>query len=787
MASFKKRANKKNAGRNIREKKEWKDDDEEAEPVALTTNRGANPPTQVSSSLLSFDDEVGEGEEFKIKKSSLSKKLRRERELEERKRQEEKLIKEALRDDDDEDDKEEEEGGGEGNGEGSVLDRLHAGIVPDATMIHAIRKKRQLVRERGGGGGGRGLEYMSLDKDDKKAPKAASGKSRLIREDENDKSDEEEEEEEGGSGLTSRHMTFGKKKEPARQLQVLSALENIDSESEDEETQRWEEEQINKGIKASNPLPADEPVTINSLDPLTQSFIYGIDYQQQQYQQQTRAPPPPPVSVKFVPVTFDSLKSRLSNRLQELKDSVANHRRQLDQVMADVKDANDFIEGADTSITRIEEHYLFYQQMKGYLRDLLSCLAIKAPLIKSIEVKVQSIHSKRSRLLITRRRQDVTDESEECRVGVANDEGRQGRIVEREGRRRRRREKRERQEVATDHYEGMSSDDELLETDKIRFNKELESLGPDINDVFSDVVDDFCDLNIIKTRFEQWKFTQSSSYSEAYVSLCLTKIFTPYVRHELIYWNPLEFDAIPIDSMKWLQCLLTYGYHEGEEPDITDNDIHLIPQLIDRVLISKINGFIASVWDPLSSAQTQCLVKTLQYLQEEFPTVSPQTDNFKDLQRSLIKRIQESINEDMYIPLMNKSQLEATNTHSYSFYQRQYWKSMKLLGNTLCCQGLLPDSVLYQLAFDGLVSRYILLSLQHSPINELTVSKTNKLLHILPSDWLKGGTSDNYKGVESLRRFINYLIEKIEMSEQHNKANRLLKEKLLPLQSLFNC
>ena len=67
-----------------------------------------------------------------------------------------------------------------------------------------------------------------------------------------------------------------------------------------------------------------------------------------------------------------------------------------------------------------------------------------------------------------------------------------------------------------------------------------ESLGPDINDVFSDVVDDFCDLNIIKTRFEQWKFTQSNSYTEAYVSLCLTKIFTPYVRQELIYWNPLE-------------------------------------------------------------------------------------------------------------------------------------------------------------------------------------------------------------------------------------------------------
>lgn len=44
-------------------------------------------------------------------------------------------------------------------------------------------------------------------------PPKASGKSRLIREDENDKSDEEEE---GVAG----HMTFGKKDEPGRQMEV---------------------------------------------------------------------------------------------------------------------------------------------------------------------------------------------------------------------------------------------------------------------------------------------------------------------------------------------------------------------------------------------------------------------------------------------------------------------------------------------------------------------------------------------------------------------------------------
>ena len=46
--------------------------------------------------------------------------------------------------------------------------------------------------------------------------------------------------------------------------------------------------------------------------------------------------------------------------------------------------------------------------------------------------------------------------------------------------------------------------------------------------------------------------------------------------------------------MNWIQCLLSYGYREGvglgEEPDLTDDDTHLIPQLIDRVVLSKIIG-----------------------------------------------------------------------------------------------------------------------------------------------------------------------------------------------------
>lgn len=55
------------------------------------------------------------------------------------------------------------------------------------------------------------------------------------------------------------------------------------------------------------------------------------------------------------------------------------------------------------------------------------------------------------------------------RVVKADAEARQRRVVEREGRRRRRRERRQRAGPAVAHDEGMSSDDELLETDRMEF------------------------------------------------------------------------------------------------------------------------------------------------------------------------------------------------------------------------------------------------------------------------------------------------------------------------------
>ena len=58
--------------------------------------------------------------------------------------------------------------------------------------------------------------------------------------------------------------------------------------------------------------------------------------------------------------------------------------------------------------------------------------------------------------------------------------------------------------------------------------------------MFEDVMDDFHDLDQIKSRFEDWRNKHSESYNEAYIGLCLPKLFTPFVKLGLITWNPLQ-------------------------------------------------------------------------------------------------------------------------------------------------------------------------------------------------------------------------------------------------------
>ncbi|CAI8017357.1 PAX3- and PAX7-binding protein 1 [Geodia barretti] len=680
----------------------------------------------------------------------------------------------------DESEEEEEEGTGPLV---SLSQQLKEGcFIPNAEFIHRARREREERRQMGDGGGGGGAPgFMALSTSKKKVP-VAKGKSRLVREDDNDKSDES-----GGEDGGRRRMDAGSHDMAAvKQFQVLQGLEEMGSD-EDEETKRWEEEQILKGVKASAP---DQLTPVNPgsshLSMLDQSFLMGTggygdlgaSYMTPSYVQAVQAyagitpqgvasETPPTggsgevkttknsfrIPEKLVPITLESLKSRLSNRLCDLQDSVSGHRERLGQIIADLEGSREEVGVAESRRGDLGVRYQFYQEMRGYLRDLLSCLGEKEPQISSLERAVRKVRKERADLLLERRRQDITDQDRECAqtnsvVQVPGSQevvARQRRAVERDGRRRRRRERRERGvgREKGEHRQGMSTDDELLEMNRLKFEKNMTKALAGAESVFGEVVEDFSQVVHIKTRLEEWKFGFPDSYSQAHVPLYLPQLLAPFARLELLQWNPLEDECPDFEAMQWFEVLMFYGFREGEEPDLSDPDTRLLPELVDRVIVTKLTILVQSVWDPLSSGQTRKLTSLLRQLASDYPTVSSEHRNTQSLFSSVLSRLRRATQDDVFIPLYTRAQIENSLSPHAVFYSQQFWSCVKLLGNITEWEGLVSPDALQELVLDGLLNKYLVLSLQTCPCSNLSVIKTGAIISRLPVTWLADGCHGN--------------------------------------------
>ena len=62
--------------------------------------------------------------------------------------------------------------------------------------------------------------------------------------------------------------------------------------------------------------------------------------------------------------------------------------------------------------------------------------------------------------------------------------------------------------------------------------------------MFDDVVEEFSLVSNVKQRLEEWKFGFPDSYSQAHIPLYLPQLFAPFVRLQLLPWNPLEVGGV---------------------------------------------------------------------------------------------------------------------------------------------------------------------------------------------------------------------------------------------------
>ena len=97
--------------------------------------------------------------------------------------------------------------------------------------------------------------------------------------------------------------------------------------------------------------------------------------------------------------------------------------------------------------------------------------------------------------------------------------------------------------------EGESSTDES-DSDSTAYQSNHDMLLQTADEIFSDASEEYSQLSVVKEKFEKWKKDYSSSYHDAFMSLSIPAIFSPYVRLELLKWDPLHCDE-DFSDMKW--------------------------------------------------------------------------------------------------------------------------------------------------------------------------------------------------------------------------------------------
>uniref|UniRef100_T1JJW7 GCF C-terminal domain-containing protein n=1 Tax=Strigamia maritima TaxID=126957 RepID=T1JJW7_STRMM len=662
---------------------------------------------------------------------------------------------------------------------------LESGSIPDAAMIHAARKRRQKAREMS--------EFISLDE-----PETEKNNSRLIRDDDNDRSDDDDEEHGG-------RISFSAVKAPLAKDRAREALlamtqkdeEGATDEEVDEEIERWEEEQIRKGVSIPQVTPIQHPSLYNSfalyqnVEPSTFKTFNNDPYvppkKMPEIQINISAPPPPPppplipATNKFT-MTLESYKNNLIERLDSRRQLCRDRERERDAIQDDLITRGNRILESEEASPNVSRAFTFYQAMRGYVTDLVECLdEEKMGKIIHLETSFLQLLKQRATRLVQRSQQDTRDQSDEFMallthkklhdpIDVSNrDNGAKARrVAEREGRRTRRRRARETWSQTVIHYEGMSSDDEEMEADTVQFNTEKDRLLDEASHVFDDVVEDYHSISLIKNRFEQWKETYPESYRNAFIGLCIPKVFFPFVRLQLIFWNFLEFmflffsfnkkkETRDFEEFAWFESLMFYGYNEKQSLDKIkdDSDSMVIPNIVERIILPRLTEFAESVWNPISTSQTLRFVNLVRRLVNEYPNIHGKNKKTLALLAAVVKRMRKTLDDDVYMPPYPKSVLDNKLSGANAFFQRQNWTCVKILRNFLSWQGILNDEILQEVALDGLLTRYLLWAMNISPFGKDTMEKAKMVTAIIPRSWFAKRESDTT--IAQLELFCKYL------------------------------
>ncbi|CAN6291043.1 unnamed protein product [Urochloa humidicola] len=654
-----------------------------------------------------------------------------------------------------EEDKSEEEEGGDEEDKGPA--------IPDRATIEAIRAKRQQMQQPRHAA----PDYISLDGGGVLSSRDAGGESSDEDDNETggriamftDKSTD-------GLRSTKGVFGGINNRGPAASLGALSdgimeVEDNREDDDDDDEERRWEEEQFRKGLgrrvddssvqRSANGAPAAAQV-----QPQAFGYSVGSHYQPPLSGVVPAASVFASGSVEFLSIAqqADVANKALQQNIRKLRETHKTTVSALVKTDTHLNEALSEISNLDSGLKEAEKKFVYMQELREYISVMCDFLNDKAFYIEELEEHMQKLHENRALAISERRAADLADESSviEAAVNAAvsilskgsssaylsaasnaaqaaaaaaressnlppeldefgRDINLQKRmdLKRREENRRRRKAKSESKRLASavknndiEKIEGEISTDES-DSESTAYVSSRDELLRTADVVFSDASEEYSSLKFVKDKFEGWKIQYPSAYRDAHVAISAPSVFTPYVRLELLKWDPLH-RTTDFFNMDWHKILFEYGMQNEEiESASVSKDTDVVPVLVEKVALPILHHRIKHCWDVLSTQRTANAVHAISMVISYLPETSK---DLHQLLASVKSRLSQAI-ADLSVPAWG-SMVTRTVPGASQFAAYRFGVATRLLKNVCLWKDTLADHVVEELALDELLTGKIL-------------------------------------------------------------------------------
>eukprot|EP00752_Nemacystus_decipiens_P001258 g1256.t1 len=587
---------------------------------------------------------------------------------------------------------------------------------------------------------------------------------------------------------------------------------------DDEEQQRWEEEQVRRGATrpAAKPKPAVPPTspwgggaaisTMNGGGGTGGAGWGGVGAGERP---------------KFLGI--NEMQKALREAGTQLRETHERNERQLQVLVSELATQAAEEEKLSSQQAEVAERFGFFQKTRNALSDLCGMLREKESMLSEVEAAKRLLHARRLERTINVRLEDQEDEILDAREagaavtglgpyracpggplsksprisvnpGVENGAG-AGADGDRARRRADRQRRRKRLFVGEGHgrgvegegwvgsksfpwgkkeraevWQALGSEGEESEgegaRDEERSNRVLEAADM----VMEDVDDSVKSVSAVKTLFEDWKRRHGEQYAQAYCTLTLPDLLAPFVRLELVRWDPLTgkvhgVDEDDVDGMKkpttssssamavdggsgksadgqapgaeagagaggdetdegeddlegvlerfeWYRRLFDFSgdipppESAGYGPD-EDPDQNLVPQLVEKVALPLVAERLSTAYDAMSRRQTACLVSAV----SEILVYDPAEESLKTLLGAAREAFQVAV-RNLCVPVIGTCVTSSGRAAAIRLVRLQASRGLKLLRNCLAWRDLLSPESLVPLALGDLVAKRLVPALR---------------------------------------------------------------------------